>query len=153
MNTQKILMTMASAALFAGVAVQVRAAPTAADGQRILSKTGDCEMTVPADWKIDHSYQGSADSPDKSASALVTSPHTGFTLAQAKTIVEGSMKPVKVFADTPQRLWYQYQTDQGFGWYVGVPFKGGVCGTQISFDKAAQADMAKQIALSIKATQ
>ncbi|MGH8539113.1 MAG: hypothetical protein ACRETW_01230, partial [Stenotrophobium sp.] len=70
-----------------------------------------------------------------------------------KPIVEGSMKPIKIFEDDPQRLWYHYKFDQyraGTHWYVGVPRKGGVCDAEIIFKKPAQTGLAKQIALSVK---
>ncbi|MGA7964735.1 MAG: hypothetical protein WCB49_02355 [Gammaproteobacteria bacterium] len=133
-------------------AVAQAATPTIGS-QRILSKNGRCTMTVPADWKIGKWIKNSADAPDKSASAVVTSPSTGYNLAQAKPVVEETLTPVKIFENSSRRLWYRYKTDKGHGWYVGVPFNDGICGAQIFFDKAAQTDMAKKIALSVKAVR
>lgn len=150
MTQTKVLIAMALTGLLASTAAQ---AATSAAGLRLVTKQKACEMTVPADWKIGKWIKSSADAPDKSATAVVTSPSTGYNLARAKPLIEGTLKPVKVFEDSPQRLWYRYKTDKGYGWYVGVPFKDGICGAQIGFDKATQADMAKKIALSIKAVR
>ncbi|MGH8128177.1 MAG: hypothetical protein ACRER1_05695 [Gammaproteobacteria bacterium] len=153
MNIRTLLTTMALAGLLAGVTAPVQAALPSAGNQRILSRDGACEITVPAGWKLDKWDKNDAGAPDKSISASIESPRPHFTLAQVKPIVEGSLKPVKVFEDSSQRLWYHYQFDQygaGTHWYIGVPRKGGICAATIIFKNAAQTDLAKQIVMSVK---
>ncbi|MGH8540034.1 MAG: hypothetical protein ACRETW_05955 [Stenotrophobium sp.] len=150
MNKHALPITMAMAGLLASAAA---AAATPVGSQRILSKDQACEITVPAGWKLDKWNKSDAKAADKSITASIESPHPHFTLAQIKPIVQGSLKPVETFEDSPQRLWYHYQFDQygaGTHWYVGVPRKGGICAATIIFKKASQADLAKQIALSVK---
>mgnify|MGYP001550831380 CR=1 FL=1 len=48
------------------------------------------------------------------------------SLADLKPLVSGAYKPVKVFEDTPKRLWYQYAPHPtGNGWYVATLAKTG----------------------------
>lgn len=149
MNTPRpsalILLTVV-AALPAGVAH--------AANQTIVAK-GRCQMTVPADWKADSPLKTEVTAPDKSASAVLSSPNPSFTLAEIKPLVQQSLKPKKSIEDSAHRLWYQYETSHGHGtgWYVGVPGKNGhVCAAQVSFKSAAQEDLARNVALSIKPT-
>ncbi|HWU75577.1 MAG TPA: hypothetical protein VN043_03670 [Rhodanobacter sp.] len=120
--------------------------------QTIVAK-GRCQMTVPANWKADSLLKTEVTAPDKSASAVLSSPNPSFTLAEVKPMVQASLKPVKSIEDSAQRLWYAYETSygQGTGWYVGVPGKNGhICAAQISFKSAPEEALAKKIALSIK---
>ena len=122
--------------------------------QTIVAK-GRCQMTVPADWKADSLLKTEVTSPDKSASAVLSSPNPPFTLAEVKPVVQQSLKPTKSIEDSAQRLWYAYETSyaQGTGWYVGVPGKDGhICAAQISFKSAAQEALARNVALSIRPT-
>src|SRR5690348_1730920 len=123
----------------------------AAGGQRVVSHAGTCEMTVPADWKANRLLKSVVNSPDKSIGAVISTAPDFHAMSEVKPIVESAMKPVKVFEDTPRRLWYQYEAPNGgTAWYVGVPGKDGICGSQITFKNPAQADVAKPIALSVK---
>lgn len=126
-----------------------------AAGITLHSRKGSCQMTVPADWHVSKYGQYSADSPDGSMSALISSGPAGHGLAFAKQVMEGSFPPKQVFEDSSQRLWYAYAASGskgGIGWYVGVPARTSVCGAQIGFRDASQAATAKQIALSVKPT-
>jgi hypothetical protein len=125
----------------------------AAGTQRIVSHAGTCEMTVPGNWKVDSLIKSSASSPDESMSAVVSTARGMHATSEVKPIIESTFKPVQTFEDSPQRLWFAYEAGSGEAgaWYVGVPGKAGVCGAQIGFKHAAQAALAKQIALSVKA--
>lgn len=124
-----------------------------AGGRHIVSHKGDCQLTVPNDWKVDTVLKGSASAPGDTASAVISSDEDYKALAEIKPIIQLSLIPVKTIEDSPQRLWYQYKTDgQGTGWYVGVPGKGVICGAQIGFKHPAMADLAKKIALSVGPT-
>lgn len=132
----------------------VTTAAQAGGTQRILSRDKACEMTVPANWKIDKLIKSEADTPNKSMYAVIESPRPKITLAQIKPFMEKTQVPVKVFEDSPQRLWYQFKADAddayGIHWYIGAPRQGGVCAGSISFKKASQTGPAKQVALSVK---
>lgn len=126
---------------------------SAAGSQRILSHAGTCEMTVPAGWTTDKLLKSLATSPDGTMSALISTAHGSTALSEVKPIMTASFPPTQTFEDSAQRLWFAYKGDGGerkVGWYVGVPGKAGVCGAQIAFNTAAQAAIAKQIALSVK---
>lgn len=131
------------------------AAPAAAAGDAVqtIVARGQCQMTVPANWVVDPLIKTSASAPDKSASAVLSSSRFKASLAEAKSMVQQTLKPTHTFEDGAQRLWYQYDTasQPGSSWYVGVPNKGGgICGAQISFRTAAQEALARRIALSVK---
>ncbi|MGH8128174.1 MAG: hypothetical protein ACRER1_05680 [Gammaproteobacteria bacterium] len=150
MNQTKLLIAMALTGLLASTAAQ---AATSAGGMRLVTRQKTCEMTVPAGWKINKWLKSRASAPDDSATAGLSSPDTGYNLSQAKPIVEGSLKPIKIFEDTPRRFWYQYKTSAGpgIGWYVGVPFKDGICTALIAFKNTSQTEMIKKIVMSVKA--
>lgn len=122
----------------------------AAGEQHIHSHKGTCQVTVPSNWKQGTLLKSRASAPDDEASVVVTSTEGFATLAEIKPIIQSSLIPVKTLEDSAQRLWYQYKRDdEGTGWYVGVPGKGAICGAQIGFKSAAQADLARKIALSV----
>lgn len=126
------------------------AATASAAGQTLLSHKRTCQMTVPANWQIDHLVKSSAYSPDHSMSAVISNSAADTSLALSKQVMEGTYPPKHVFEDSSRRLVYEYQTGTGkFGLYAGVPSRhGDVCGAQISFRKGREA-LALQIAASI----
>lgn len=126
-------------------------AATAAD-MRIVSLKKTCEIRVPAGWRIDKWISSDASSPDGSVSVGIDSNNSVGSLAAVKPLVQSMLKPMRIFEDSPQRLWYQYQGDTGAGtyWYVGVPNVGGVCAAQIRFGSTTQAALARQIAMSVR---
>lgn len=132
------------------LAASAAPAALAGGGQRLVLHDGNCEMTVPANWKISFSIHANA--PDNSAGAGISSDDS-FTLAEVKRIAESNVKPTKVFEDTSQRFWYQFRMAgaRGTRWYVAVPGRqAGACHADIFFTRPAQAAIAKQIALSVK---
>lgn len=145
-------MSLLQHALVGALCLSFATVALAADGQRIVSHAGTCAMTVPAGWKIDKWIKSSVSSADDSISAVISTARQSHSLSEVKPILEGTLKPVQVFEDSPQRLWFAYAAGSGQAgaWYVGVPGKAGVCGAQIAFTHAAQAALAKQIALSVK---
>lgn len=149
MNRQSMTITTLAALLCMTVIAQAMAADAA--GKRILSLKKTCAITVPADWQVDKWVSSDASAPDKSGSAVIDSNTSASSLAEVKPIVQSMLKPTKVFEDSPQRLWYQYEGSGGNGtsWYVGVPGNGGICAAQITFRHAPQAELARQIAMSV----
>lgn len=140
-------------ALPCAICLALAGTASAAGTQRILSHAGTCEMSVPANWKVGKWIKSSADSPDGTMSAVISTAKGSPALADVKPIVMGSFPPTKTFEDSAQRLWFAYGGNghkRMVGWYVGVPGKAGVCGAQIAFSTPAQAALAKQIALSVK---
>ncbi|OOG62927.1 hypothetical protein B0E46_12005 [Rhodanobacter sp. B04] len=147
MSRQSMIATLASL-LCLTVAAQAAAG---AAGKRILSLKKTCAISVPADWQVDKWVSSDAFAPDKSGSAVIDSNTSVGSLAEVKPIVQSMLKPTKIFEDSPQRLWYQYEGSGGgsTSWYVGVPGNGGICAAQITFRKTLQAELARQIAMSV----
>lgn len=143
----KCLSTLSIAVLTAGFAANAAAAASL----NILSSKKTCQMTVPSNWEQGELLKSTADSPDKKMSAVISSGGNDTTLAFAKSVMESSFKPTKVFEDSPHRLWYAYDMGNGStNWYVGVPgTHKNVCGAQISFKNASMESTAKAIALSV----
>ncbi len=147
----KALITTAVAALIVASSATPAAAPPVAGWQKVTARKGGCAMYIPGDWKISALLKGSAASADGSASAVVDRTDAASTLAEVKPVMEGMYKPVKIFEDTAQRLWYSYELNNKIHWYVGMPVKGGICGAQITVGKPDQEAVAKKIALSVAA--
>lgn len=146
-------MSILKYALPAAVCLALAGVASAAGNQRILSHAGTCEMTVPAGWKIDKWIKSSASSADGTMSAVISTAHGSYVLSEVKPIITATFPPTQTFEDSAQRLWFAYAGNghkRMVGWYVGVPGKAGVCGAQITYSHASQADLAKQIALSVK---
>jgi hypothetical protein len=123
--------------------------------QHVVTKNGACEVIVPAEWTVDPAMR-EARSPDNNVDVHVfTTDYASNmkSLADLKPLVAGAYKPVKVFEDTPKRLWYRYAPHPtGDGWYVATPAKTGTCNLEIAFRNSVIPDqaVAKQIALSLK---
>lgn len=120
--------------------------------QRVLSLKKTCEVTVPADWRIDQWISSDAAAPDHSASVAIDSNTGAASLAAIKPLAQSMFKPLRVFEDGPQRLWYAYRgaSANGTSWYVGVPGQIGVCTAQINFRSGDQADLARRIVMSVR---
>jgi hypothetical protein len=139
------------AVLFAGTILSI-AAPARAADQVLVDRKDACQVSVPADWKTDPVLKGSAHSPDKQGSVVISSTNAGQSLADAKKVVSSTFPPVTVLDDSANRYWYEYRPAGGRGraWYVGIPVKGNVCGAQITMKDGNEA-VAKAIATSISA--
>jgi hypothetical protein len=147
MNRTHLLIIATTAALGL-VATAACAADTG--GQRIVSRKGNCQMTVPSDWKVDATIKISAAAVDgKTLGMVFDSPQT---LGAMKSFVMQAMKPTRVFEDTAQRLWFQHE-QHSIGpdtrWYAAVPGKTGVCGVRMSVGSPAMADTLKKIVMSV----
>lgn len=141
--------------MLAGIVLLSTAAAALAADQIVVDRKNACQMSVPADWKIDAFIKSSASSPDKMESAIVSSTNRGQSLNDAKGVMQQMYKPVKVLEDSAQRFWYEYvppnnQNGKTRAWYVGIPLKGNVCGAQITMKDGNEA-LAKTIAMSVKA--
>lgn len=134
--------------LFAALAI---AGTAHAAGITLHSRKGGCQMTVPADWHVSKYGQYSADSPDGSMSAVISTSAPDTNLAFAKQVMESSYPPEQVFEDSPKRLFYRYVLNRKPGYYVGVLGHGVVCGAQIGAPAGKEA-LVKQLAASVSAT-
>jgi hypothetical protein len=144
---------IAAAFLALTSAAVIHAAPAEPGWLKVASTQSEgCVMYVPPDWKITEFSKSTADSPDYSSRALVGLSVTAHSVAEVKKMLEVTYKPTKVFEDTPQRLFYQYEHDQRHNYYMGVLVPGGVCGAQITFKTAAQQAVARKIAMSVGAS-
>ena len=141
--------------ILVGVVMLSTAAAAITADQIVVDRKNACQMSVPADWKASSILKGSASSPDKMDSVIMSSTSQGQSLNDAKTVMQGIYKPVKVLEDSAQRFWYEYvvpnnQNGKTRAWYVGIPVKGNVCGAQITMKDGNEA-AAKNIAMSLKA--
>lgn len=130
--------------------VVVRAVAAGAQ-MRVVSLKKTCAVSVPAGWRIDKWISSDAASPDHSAEVTIDSDARAASLTAIKPLLQSMFKPIHVFEDRPQRLWYAYRGGAGSGthWYVGVPGQVGICAAQISFRSAAQTGLARRIAMSV----
>ena len=93
----------------------------------------NCQITVPAGWTVQTS---TGYSPDKKISATVNGVVARSSFADAKTMVQTAMKPIKVVTDTPKLLLYTF--DPGSpgagktGWYA-VAATTPTCATSLMF--------------------
>lgn len=123
-----------------------------AAGITLHSHKGTCQMTVPADWHVDKLLKSSADSPDGSMSAVISTSAPDTDLAFSKQVMEGSYPPTQVYEDSPKRLFYRYGSASKPGYYIGVPGPSGtVCGAQIGAPAGKEA-LVKQLAASVGPT-
>lgn len=130
------------------------AAAVAAD-QLITDRKNECQMSVPADWKLNPMIKGSAKSAQGTESVILASTAPGQSLNAVKGVIEQVYKPIKILEDSPRRLWFEYAAPNNSGgtaraWYVGIPRTGNVCGAQIDM-KDGNETLAKTIALSLQA--
>lgn len=124
--------------------------------QHVVTRNGECDVTVPAGWTVDPSMREAWSAGSAVDVHVFTTDYAANmkSLADLKPLVSGAYKPVKVFEDTPKRLWYQYAPHPtGNGWYVATLAKTGTCNLEIAFRNSVIPDqnLAKQIALSLKA--
>jgi hypothetical protein len=146
-------MTITSVGIVLCSTVAVAAATLAAD-QVVVDRKNACQMSVPAEWKLDTVLKGSASSADNMDSVVLSSTNRGQSLTDAKAVMQQMSKPVQVLEDSAQRFWYEYvppnnQNGKTRAWYVGIPVKGNVCGAQITMKDGNEA-AAKSIAMSVK---
>jgi hypothetical protein len=137
--------------LFGLAATQLGAA-TPAGWQQVSDKAGRCTISVPGDWKAPF-IKTSVESPDKNFGVIVSSSDLTPSLAEAKPLAEGVMKPVKIFEDSASRLWYQYEGNSGTGthWYVAVQAKGAVCVADLNYKSDRDLTTLKTVATSLTA--
>lgn len=141
-----------SALLLAAVAL---AANVPSGWKVLVDRTKFCQVAVPPDWIPDKIAPSMANSPDNKSSIVMHGTNQGQTLAQAKTIIEQLMPPIKVIEDSKTRLWYSYKKPNApadsteTSWYVAIPSNGNVCAARIDFKNPSGEAVAKQIAESL----
>ena len=89
----------------AGLVAAATASVAAQGGTTITDVRKNCQITLPAGWTATGSTGYSA---DKAISATVNGAVARGSFADAKTMVQGAMKPTKVLQDTAQRFAYAF---------------------------------------------
>ena len=90
----------------AAILVAAASASVAAQGGTVVADVRkNCQVTLPAGWTATGS---TGDSPDKAISATVNGAVARASFADAKTMVQGAMKPTNVLQDTAQRFVYAF---------------------------------------------
>ena len=123
-------------ALIGLVACASVATPTVLVAQSSVTVTDlrkNCQITVPAGWTVETS---TGYSPDKKISATVNGVVARSSFAEAKTLVQTAMKPVKVVTDTPKLFLYTFDAASiaagKTGWYA-VAATTPTCATSLMF--------------------
>ena len=134
------------AALAAGSVLYAQA------GKAVVSHDGSCQVTVPADWKVTEGF-GTADSPDKSLSAVVSSPRAWATLAGVKQNAPTIYTNDKVVKDTASVFQMEGSGLNGKpNVYRGVQIPGKVCLVEVQYAEGS-IDDARKIAESLKSAK
>lgn len=120
--------------------------------RRIVSLKGTCEVTVPAEWRVDKWISSDANAPDHSAAVVIDSDVRAASLSALKPLAQSLYRPIRVFEDGPHRLWFEYRgaADSATHWYVSVPGNAGICAAQISFQRPVQEGLARRIVMSVR---
>ena len=146
------MMEMFAAAVLAAMSVAGAQAP-AGGGQVYKSEKGTCQVTVPADWKID---DFSAKDPKKTLTVTVFHEQDAKVEKADEMFLKGVYQAEKVFENSAQRIFVESKT-QAFGpepagrkWEALVPaVPKGACQTIIIFKNGASEDVARAIAMSL----
>ena len=133
-------------------------AETPAGWQLMKDRKSQCQMSVPPGWTADKIMPGNVTAPDKSANVIFGGKPAAATFQQIADMAKDMFKPVKVFEDTPKRVWFASAPTSGkASWYVVINSKP-VCEAQIRFpDPAAKGGnaevMVRQMVESLKPVQ
>jgi hypothetical protein len=150
-----MMATIAAAVLTMLIATGAQA--PVAGGQVYKSEKGTCQVTLPADWKID---DFGAKDPKKTLTVTVLH-EQDFKVEKADEMtLKGVLGAEKVFENSAQRIFVESKT-QAFGpepagrkWEALVPaVPKGACQVIIIFKAGASEDVARAIAMSLKPTK
>ncbi len=113
-----------------------------------------CQVAVPRDWMHDRAVPNRAASPDGRSHVAVHESTSGRTLAKVGAEAEQVMRPVRIFENTDQRLWYETSDRKNdTRWYVAVADGGKVCDAQIQYEGPRQEAIAKKIVATLGPAQ
>jgi len=110
-----------------------------------------CQVAVPADWTPDSLVKSFVVSPDKKSTVVVHGLAAGTDYKTMTDTSKKLMPPVKIFAETATKLWYEEPPTPGknrTSWYFAI---GGaqVCNAEVQFEGAGMEDTAKKIVASL----
>ena len=126
------------------------ALPAFAADQTLHDRSGTCSITVPADWSLTPAL-GSATSPDKKVSLIVSSPSHGLnSLADVKQIAPTIYKEDKVTRNNANDFEMEGKSQGGKpNIYRAIPAAGKVCIAEIVYENN-NADAARAILETMK---
>jgi hypothetical protein len=111
---------------------------TADDVKLLKSRTGDCAVSVPANWSLT-SY-GTGQSRDRKISIVVSSPTHGLkSMAQVKQLAPGIYRNDKVVKDSSTEFEMQGSSQAGQpNVYRAIPAGDKVCIAEIVYESGRQ---------------
>ena len=123
----------------------------AAENKTVTSHSGNCTVSVPADWAVE-SLIGGAHSPDKKISIVVSSPTHGLnTLAEVEETAPTIYKDDKVTKKSSSEFEMEGKSMNGKpNAYRAIPAGAHVCIAEIMYESGTAAD-AKAILETMKA--
>lgn len=138
--------------LFVGCLVVLSTLASAADTKPVKNPAGNCVISVPATWTA--GPLGDAQSPDKKATLVVSSPKHGLTsLAQVKQLAPTVYTDDKVVKDSGSEFVMEGKSINGKpNVYRAVPAGDMVCIVDLQYDNGDAAG-ARAIADTLKASK
>ena len=137
---------LALAALAAGSAMYAQG------GKAVTSHDGSCQVTVPADWNVTEAF-GMAESPDKTMSAVTSSPKLTPMLSGLKQNAPTIYTNDKITKDTPTVFQMEGESMNGKpNVYRGIQIAGKVCIVEVQYSSGT-IDDARKIAESLKSAK
>ncbi len=124
---------------------------SAADTHTVTSRTGNCSVSVPANWAVE-SMIGGAHSPDKKISIVVSSPTHGLnTLAEVEETAPTVYKDDKVTKKSASEFEMEGTSMNGKpNVYRAIPAGAKVCIAEVVYESGTSAE-AKAIVETMKA--
>ena len=114
---------------------------TAGDTKTLNSHSGNCTLSVPAGWSVE-SLVGSAQSPDKKISVVVSSPNHGLnSLAEVEEMAPTIYKDDKATKKSSSEFEMEGKSMNGKpNVYRAIPAGAHVCIAEITYESGTDAD-------------
>jgi hypothetical protein len=120
-----------------------------AQDKTITSNKGPCQVTVPANWVVG-SIASMAATPDKKASAIVSSPTAIDSFAQLKTMAQKLYQEPKVVKDSATEFEMEAKSMNGKpNVYRAIASGNKYCIVEVIYESGTVAD-ARKIAETLK---
>lgn len=131
--------------------ISISIATSAADTQTVTSRSGNCSVSVPANWTVE-AMIGGAHSPDKKTSIVVSSPTHGLsTLAEVEQTAPTVYTNDKVTKKSSSEFEMEGKSITGKpNVYRAIPAGSKVCIAEITYEGDSSAE-AKAIVETMKA--
>jgi len=113
---------------------------SAADAKPVKNSDGNCIVSVPANWSV--TTFGTAESPDKKMSLVVSSPKHGLeTIAQVQQMAPEIYKDDKVTKSSATEFEMEGKSTSGKpNVYRAIPAGAKVCIVEITYENGATTD-------------